>query len=230
MLKGSAQLRLGDVGGDAEAQDQFYLREANPERVRNPFIPVPEVWTPNDRRCNSNRRAEWHTAQWTFVVPGAQNFVKMLKASTYTYSAWYTGLCVSAWGTLGLKHYHDWHWIPQVRSFISAILFYCTAPPLQIGVGVLLISAFYFLISVIFLHILILSISNYAVVLYYYPVIVELHSACFFLIKLIALATLSGMQLYCMVDEGVLFVLTCWIQINTVKLPIGKLKFPPQCP
>ena len=96
-----------------------------------------------------------HTAQWTFVVPGAQNF-KMLEASNFIYSAWCTELCVSARGTFGLMHHHDWHWIPQVRLFISAI-FYCTTPPLQISIGVLLFFTFYSLVLIIFLHILILK-------------------------------------------------------------------------
>ena len=145
---------------------RFSPREINPEWVRNPFIPVPEVQTPNDRRCNGDRGAEQHTVQWTFVVPGAQNFVKMLKASNYTYSAWCTELCMSARGTLGLMCHCDWHWIPQVRSCSFLPFFYCTTLPLQIGVGVLLFSAFYFLVSVIFLHILILSISNYTVIFF----------------------------------------------------------------
>ena len=32
VLKGSAQLTTGDVGGDTEAQDQFSLKSVNPER------------------------------------------------------------------------------------------------------------------------------------------------------------------------------------------------------
>ena len=62
--EGSAQLTLGDIGGDAEAQDWFSPREVNPEQVRNPFIPVPEVWTLKDRRCNGDRGMEMqYTAQ-----------------------------------------------------------------------------------------------------------------------------------------------------------------------
>ena len=38
MLKGSAQLTSEDVGGDAEAQDQFSLKEINPERERGNLL------------------------------------------------------------------------------------------------------------------------------------------------------------------------------------------------
>ena len=104
-----------------------------------------------------------HTVQWTFVVPGAQNFVKMLKASNYTYSAWCTELCKSARGTFGLMFHHDWHWIPQVRSFFSAILFYCTAPPTpNQSWGITFLCTLLF--SVSNFSSLILSISNYAVI------------------------------------------------------------------
>ena len=157
-----------------------------------------------------------------------QNFVKMLKVLNYTYSAWCTELCMSARGTLELMHHHDWCWIPQVRLFISAILFYCTTPPLQIGVGVLLFFAFYFLVSVIFLHILILSISNYAVIFLSSNCRIKLR--LFLSGKLIVLATLSSMWLYCTIYKGILFMWTCWIQINTAKFWIGKMKFPSQCP
>ena len=144
VLEGSAQLTLGDVGGDTEAQDWFSLKEINPEWERNPFIPVPEVQTLKDRGCNSDRGTENDIILHSelFVVPGAQNFIQMLKASNFTYSAWCTELCMSAWGTLGLKCHHDWHWISQVRSFIFAIPFFCATPPLQIRVGVLLFFAF----------------------------------------------------------------------------------------
>ena len=143
VLKGSAQLILGDIGGDAEAQDQFSPKESNPEQVKNPFIPVPEVQTPKDRRCNGDRGTEndiLHSE--LFVVPGAQNFIKMLKALNFTYSAWCTELCMSAWGTLGLQHHRDWCWISQVRSFIFAIFYFCAGPTHQIGVGIFLFFVF----------------------------------------------------------------------------------------
>ena len=114
--------KIGDIGGDAKAQDQFSPREVNPEWVRNPFIPVPEVWPPNNRGAMVTGVQKQHTVQWTFVVPGAQNF-KMLEAMNFVYSAWCTELCMNARGTLGLMCHHDWHRIPQVRSFISVILF-----------------------------------------------------------------------------------------------------------
>ena len=41
VLEGSAQLRSGDIGGDAEAQDQFSQREDNPEVSEEPFHPCP---------------------------------------------------------------------------------------------------------------------------------------------------------------------------------------------
>ena len=63
------------------------------ERERNPFIPVPEVWTPKVRRCNGDRGTKNDTlCSELFVVPGAQNFIKMLKALNFTYSAWCTEL------------------------------------------------------------------------------------------------------------------------------------------
>ena len=73
--------------------------------------------------------------------------------------------------------------------------FYHATPPLQIGVRVLLFFAFYFLVSVIFLQILILSLSNYVVILLSSNCTVKFH--LFLSDKLIVLATLSGMQLSC---------------------------------
>ena len=101
VLKGSAQLTSGDVSGDTEAQDWFSPKSVNPERERNPFIPVPEVQTPKDRGCNGDRGTENDITLHSelFVVPGAQNFVRMLQASNFTHSAWCTELYSSAWGT-----------------------------------------------------------------------------------------------------------------------------------
>ena len=220
VLKGSAQLTSGDIGGDAEAQDQFSPREVNPEWVRNPFIPVLEVWTLNDRWCNGDRGAE-HTEQWTFVVPGAQNFVKMLKASNYAYSAWCTELCVSVRALLGWSTtMTDVGSNRSDHSFLP-FFFYCTAPPLQIRVRVLLFFAFCFF-SITSFYILILSISNYTVL--FSNCTIKFH--LFLSGKLIALATLSSMQLSYLLYIGV-FMCTCWTQINTVKFSIGKIKFPP---
>ena len=65
----------------------------------------PPVWTLKDRGCDQWQRnpKRDHTAQWTFVVLGAQNFVRMLQASNFTHSAWCTELYLSAWSTWGLK-------------------------------------------------------------------------------------------------------------------------------
>ena len=189
--------------------------------------PVPEVQTPNNRGamvteepkttyctsellwCQGHRtlsRCSRH--QTILIVHGALNFV------------WVPG-ALKGWSTamtdIG-SHRSD-------HSFCHS--FHCAAPPLQIRVRVLLFFAFYFLVSIIFLHVLILSISNYAVI--FLSSNCRIKFSLFLSDKLIALATLSSMQLYCMIYGGVSFMWTCWIQINTVKFWIGKIKFPPQC-
>ena len=60
MLEGSAQLRLGNVSGDAEAQDWFSQREDSPEVSTEPYHPCPRSW--DTEQSDSDRGAE-DTAQ-----------------------------------------------------------------------------------------------------------------------------------------------------------------------
>ena len=60
MLKGSAQLRSGDISGDAEAQDWFSWREDSPEVSEEPFHPCPRGL--DTEQSNGDRGAE-HTVQ-----------------------------------------------------------------------------------------------------------------------------------------------------------------------
>ena len=56
-LEGSALLRLGDVGGDVEAQDQLSPQEISPE-WETLFIPVIDVWTLSHRRWDGDSGTE----------------------------------------------------------------------------------------------------------------------------------------------------------------------------
>ena len=109
MLEGSAQLTLGDIGGDAEAQDWFSLKAIDPDREGALSSLSQKSRHKKIEGATGDRGNEDEIILHSrlFVVPGAQNFIKMLKASNFTYSAWCTGLCISAWGTLGLKCHHD---------------------------------------------------------------------------------------------------------------------------
>ena len=59
--QGSGQLTSGDVGSDDEAQDRFSPKEVNPEWVRNPVIPVPEVRTPKTEVQQWQRNWKLHS-------------------------------------------------------------------------------------------------------------------------------------------------------------------------
>ena len=138
LLKGSAQLTSGDVGGDAEAQDQFSPKAIDP--VREGVLSSLSQKSRHQKieGATGDRGEENRLHSELFVVPGAQNFVKMLKASNFTYSAWCTELCISAWGTLWLKCHCDWIswcWISQVRLLIFTILLcHCPTPNWSRGI------------------------------------------------------------------------------------------------
>ena len=103
VLKGSAQLTMGDIGGDDEAQDQFSPESVNPEREGTPSSQKSGHQQTEGETSDRGNKNEIVLCSELFVVPGAQNSIRMLKASNFTQSAWCTGLCISAWGTLGLK-------------------------------------------------------------------------------------------------------------------------------
>ena len=189
------------------------LQRKSTLRERDPFHPCPR--SPDTKRqrvwpVTEEMKMRSYCTVNLLIVPGAQNFVRMLQASNFTHSAWYTELYLSAWGTWGLKCHWNWHWIPQVRLFIFAILLHSKS---ELG--------YYFSLHFI------LSISNCTIVFF-------LFSKCKLItlvfLQIVVLATLSSMQLYCTMYWGVLYMWTCWIQTNTAKFWLGKGKFPPQCP
>ena len=87
MLEGSAQLTLGDVGGDTEAQDQFSPKAIDPERQGVLSSLSQKSGHQKIEGVTGDRGEEDRLCSEFFVVPGAQNFIKMLKASNFTYSA-----------------------------------------------------------------------------------------------------------------------------------------------
>ena len=111
VLKGSAQLTMGDISGDAEAQDQFPLKSVSPEREGTPSSLSKKSGHQKTQGATSKvdrgSKNEITLHSELFVVPEAQNFIRELKASNFAQSAWCTELCISAWGTLGLKCHLD---------------------------------------------------------------------------------------------------------------------------
>ena len=104
MLEGSAHLTMGDVSGDIKPMTSS-LQSQSTLIEREHLHPCPRsqaTW--RTRVWPAKLTEKWdNTVQWTFVVPGAQNFIRMLKASNFAQSAWHTELYLSALGTLGMK-------------------------------------------------------------------------------------------------------------------------------
>ena len=80
VLKGSAQLTSGDVGGDADAQDQFSPKAIDP--VKKGVLSSLSQKSRHQKieGAIGDRGDKNRLCSELFVVPGAQNFIKMLKA------------------------------------------------------------------------------------------------------------------------------------------------------
>ena len=119
VLEGSAQLPLGDTRSGIKDQEQFLQRLDNldNEGTRR-YLPKKSGHMQNKGETNQDDGRETLTlCSERFVVPGAQNIIRVLRAPNFVWSARSTGLCKSAWGTMVLKCHLSSVGSHKVRSF-----------------------------------------------------------------------------------------------------------------
>ena len=104
VLKGSAHLTMVDTRGDIKAQDQSSLKIDDPERegTTTSLSQTSGHLKKEGATDLADRGEESVLCSELYVVPGAQNIIRVLKALNFIQSAWCTELYESAWGTLGL--------------------------------------------------------------------------------------------------------------------------------
>ena len=104
VLEGSAHLTMGDTRGDMETQHQFPPKADDPEREgTTTSLSQKSGHLKNEGATDlADRGEESVLCSELFVVPGAQNIIRVLKAPNFVWSAWCTEPYKSAWGTLGL--------------------------------------------------------------------------------------------------------------------------------
>ena len=133
VLKGSAHLPLGDTSSGIKDQEGFLQRldGSNNEGTQR-FLPKKSGHLQKKGETDQDDGTETltlHSEQ--FVVPGAQNIIRVLGAPNFVKSARSTGLCKSAWGTMVLKCCLSSVGSHQVRSFHFSILLHCSPTPNQ---------------------------------------------------------------------------------------------------
>ena len=145
VLKGFAHLTMGDTRGDIKAQDQFPPKADNPEREgTTTSLSQKSGHLKNEGATDlADRGEESVLCSELFVVPGAQNIIRVLKALNFVQSAWCTELYKSAWGTLGLTCHIIVLDLTRSDHFIFSILLHCSPTPNQ-SQGIIIFFGFNF--------------------------------------------------------------------------------------
>ena len=124
---------MGDTRGDIEAQDWFPPKADDPEREGTTTSLSQKSGHLKNKGATdlADRGEESVLHSELFVVPGAQNILRVLKALNFVQSAWCTELYKSAWGTLGLRCHIIVLDLTRSDHFIFSILLHHSLTPNQ---------------------------------------------------------------------------------------------------